>query len=159
MMPDDSAFQRDQGLDMAVDGSTEDSGPASGGRSLATSLPRFAVVAADKQIGRISDALTGAADTIDGLVSDEATQLPEAVRDLIRSASGKLRGVADSASEQDAAGLLNGLQQLAAKNPAVTAGIGAAIGAALGLALARIGIGGGAAPEASATGTQAGASG
>jgi hypothetical protein len=53
--------------------------------------------------------------------------------------SGKLRELADRATEEEALQLLEGLHRSAARNPAVTAGVGAALGAALGLALARLG--------------------
>jgi ElaB/YqjD/DUF883 family membrane-anchored ribosome-binding protein len=102
-------------------------------------IPQFAIDAADQQVTRVSSALDEAADAIDRLVADNGAALPEPISEMVRAASEKLRGAAATAGQQDAEVILNKVQQLAARNPATTIGIGAALGAALGLVITRLG--------------------
>jgi hypothetical protein len=106
---------------------------------IAASVSRYALGAVNGQIGRVSAILTGTADSIDEILGGTASPLPEQARGFVTTTSGKLRDLADLATEEEAQKLLEGLQRSAARHPAVTAGVGAALGAALGLALARLG--------------------
>jgi hypothetical protein len=106
---------------------------------MASSVSRYALGAMGDQIDRVSSILTGTADSIDEIVSSTTSPLPDLVKGVVKSTSGKLRELADRANEEEALQLLEGLQRNAARHPAVTAGLGAALGAALGLALARLG--------------------
>jgi hypothetical protein len=106
---------------------------------IASSVSRYALSAVGGQIDRVSSILTGTADSIDELIGGNDSPLPESVKGVVMTTSGKLRELADRATEEEALQLLEGLHRSAARNPAVTAGVGAALGAALGLALARLG--------------------
>lgn len=98
-------------------------------------VPKFAMDAIGAQATRVSDILTAAADTIDEL---NTASLPDTARNFAGTASSKLRGLADRATEDEAARLVEALQRTAASHPLATASIGAAIGAALGMALSRL---------------------
>ena len=121
------------GPELALDIAT----PARREASPSTIVPQFAIDAANVQVARVSGALTQTADTIDQLLLESASALPEPVLGMVRTASGKLRDLADGTGEQDAAVLLGRLEQAAARNVAITVGVGTAIGAALGLAFTR----------------------
>lgn len=102
-------------------------------------VPQFALNAVNAQVGRVSDILSSAADTIDELLSSNGSALPESAQGFVKTASGKLRELSDKATEEEAGKLLETLQRTAADHPVATASIGAAIGTALGLALSRLG--------------------
>lgn len=104
-----------------------------------TIVPQFALDAADAQIATWSTAVVDAADTIERLVASESLPVPDAVRDLATSTTQKLRSLGQSASEQQAADLVAGLQRTAAAHPAAAIGVGAAIGAALAGVLIKLG--------------------
>jgi hypothetical protein len=106
---------------------------------IASSVSRFALGAVGGQIDRVSSILSGTADSIDEILGGNDSPLPDSVKSIVTTTSGKLRALADRASEEEALQLLEGLQRSASRHPAVTAGVGAALGAALGLALARLG--------------------
>ncbi|UVO52801.1 hypothetical protein [Sphingomonas sp. SUN039] len=106
---------------------------------IASSVSRFALGAVGGQIDRVSSILTGAADSIDEILGGNNSPLPDSAKGVVTTTSGKLRELADRATEEEALQLIEGLQRSAARHPAVTAGVGAALGAALGLALARLG--------------------
>lgn len=111
-------------------------GEASQGPTRRAGIPQSALDAANGQIGRVAQALSGAAESIDEVVADDQVALPEAVKGLAASASGTLRSYADRASAQDAGQAFEGLQRAAAAHPVAAAGVGAAVGAAMGIALA-----------------------
>ncbi len=106
---------------------------------IASFVSRYALGAVGGQIDRVSSILTGTADSIDEILGGTTSPLPDSVKGVVTTTSGKLRELADRATEEEALQLLEGLQRSAARHPAVTAGVGAALGAALGLALARLG--------------------
>lgn len=108
-------------------------------KSTAPAVPQFALNAVNAQVGRVSDILSSAADTIDDLLSNNGSALPESAQGFVKNASGKLRELSDRATEEEAGKLLETLQRTAAEHPVATASIGAAIGTALGLALSRLG--------------------
>lgn len=101
-------------------------------------LPKFARDAIGAQATRISDILVAAAAAIDELAASN-TSLPDGAKGFANTASSRLRGLADRATEDEAARLVETLRRTAASHPVATASIGAAIGAALGLALSRLG--------------------
>lgn len=100
---------------------------------------RFAQTAVNAQVGRVSEILNGTADSIDDLLGGSNSPLPDSAKGYVTSTSGKLRELADRATEEEASKLLRNLQQAASNHPAATMGLGAALGAALGLALAKLG--------------------
>jgi ElaB/YqjD/DUF883 family membrane-anchored ribosome-binding protein len=102
-------------------------------------IPKFALDAIGTQATRVSDILIAAADAIEELTASNSTALPEAAKGFASTASSKLRGLADRATEEEAARLVQTLQSTARDHPVATASIGAAIGAALGIALSRLG--------------------
>lgn len=104
-----------------------------------SALPKFALDAIGAQTARVSEILIAAADAIEELTASNGAALPDAAKSFAGTASTKLRGLADRATEEEAAKLVETLQRSAASHPLATAGIGAAIGAALGLALSRLG--------------------
>lgn len=108
-------------------------------KSAAPAVPQFALNAVNAQVGRVSEILSSAADTIDELLSNNGSALPESAQGFVKTASGKLRELSDRATEEEAGKLLETLQRTAADHPVATASIGAAIGTALGLALSRLG--------------------
>lgn len=108
-------------------------------RTSTSAIPKFALDAIGAQTARVSDILIAAADAIEELTANNATSLPETAKGFADTASLKLRGLADRATEDEAARLVETLQRTAANHPLATAGIGAAIGAALGIALSRLG--------------------
>jgi hypothetical protein len=100
---------------------------------------QFAQAAVSAQVGRVSEILNGTADSIDELLGGSNSPLPESAKGYVTSTSGKLRELADRATEEEASKLLRNLQQAASSHPAATMSLGAALGAALGLALAKLG--------------------
>ncbi|MEP6785936.1 MAG: hypothetical protein ABI898_09375 [Sphingomonadales bacterium] len=104
-----------------------------------SAVPKFAVDMVNAQVGRVSEILVAAADTIDDLMKSNGSALPEAAKGLATTTSGKLRDLSERATEEEAGKLLENLQRTAADHPVATASIGAAIGTALGLALSRLG--------------------
>jgi hypothetical protein len=125
-------------LDIQNDGTTDDVGTARSAPGAGSAIPQFAINAANRQVARVSEVLSGAADSIDDLLASEQLPLPDQVRGFATSASETLRKYSDRANPEEAAKLIDTLQSKAASHPVATAGIGAAIGAALGLALARL---------------------
>lgn len=121
-MPDTPALS--QQSDTAESGSTK------------TAFPQFAVDAANRQIGKVGDALTGAADSIDSMF--ERQELPlfgEQLQGYASDGAAKLRRWGQQAGEQDAGELMADLQRTAAARPALAIALGAGLGAALALLL------------------------
>lgn len=113
---------------------------ASPAKPPATLLPKFALDAADDQIARVAEILTTAANAIEALLDNKALPLNNTIREFVVSSAGKIRGLADRATEKEAADLMVALQRAAANHPAATAGVGATIGASLGVALVALGV-------------------
>ena len=106
---------------------------------VASFVPQFALDAADAKIATWSGAVIDAADTIERLLSSESLPVPDAARDLAKTTTQKLRSLGTTASEQQAAEVVAGLQRTAAAHPAASIGVGAAVGAALAALLVRLG--------------------
>jgi ElaB/YqjD/DUF883 family membrane-anchored ribosome-binding protein len=104
-----------------------------------SAFSQFAVNVVDRQVGRLSGALSGAADSIQSVVDQPDSPIDQTFRGYAESATEQLRKLADRAGNQDGAEMIDGLRKLASANPATTAAIGAAVGAALGLAIATLG--------------------
>lgn len=113
------------------------SATSSGRRS--TVIPQFALDQADAKIASWSSAVVDAADTIERFVTSDSSPVPESARELAISVTQKLRSLGTTASEQQAAEIVEGLQARAAAHPAAALGIGAVIGAALAGVLVRFG--------------------
>jgi ElaB/YqjD/DUF883 family membrane-anchored ribosome-binding protein len=105
----------------------------------ASFVPQFALDAADAKIATWSGVVIDAADTIERLLSSESLPIPDAARDLAKTTTQKLRSLGTTASEQQAADVVAGLQRTAAAHPAASIGVGAAVGAALAALLVRLG--------------------
>jgi hypothetical protein len=113
---------------------------ASSTKPPATLLPKSALNAADDQIARVAEILTTAANGIEALLDNKALPLNNTIREFVVSSAGKIRDLANRATEKEAADLMVALQRAAANNPAATAGVGATIGASLGVALVALGV-------------------
>lgn len=126
----------------AHDDATDTAAPAAAETRTAATPSRvmkMAQTAVGAQVGRVSEILINAADSIDDLLGGSNSPLPEGAKTYVASTSGKLRDLADRATEEEAGKMVEALQRTAASHPAATAGIGAALGAVLGLVLAKLG--------------------
>jgi len=104
-----------------------------------SAFSQFAIVAVDRQAGRLSSALTGVAESIDTLVDRADPPLDDVFRGYGSAASDRLKSLAARIDDQDAAEMLGNIRRVAVDHPVATVGIGAAVGAVFGLAVVTLG--------------------
>jgi hypothetical protein len=113
---------------------TPDSNTAQSGTAQ-SAFPQFAVDAANRQIGKVGDALTGAADSIDTMFDRQELPFGDQLQGYAADGAAKLRRWGAQAGEQDAGALMTDLQRTAAARPVLAVAIGAGLGVALALFL------------------------